>query len=172
MVQPKIKAVVDASFWININKVNLVKYLLDYFELYFVSKVEDELESHKMKDFYNPKDLDVFRSLRELNLIKIKDPKVIDSKAKKELSKDSGELYTVSLAKEINAVVLIDDYGPYIFCDKNKISPLSTINFIVYLCELKIINLSNAEQLLFNLKGCIKYSFIEYALHKLKKVDL
>jgi len=164
----KHKAVVDSSFWININKTGLVKYLFEYFELYFTEKVEDELSDYKDTRASVPKDLDVFIQLKKLDFIQIRNPKVINKKLECCLSKNSGELYTIALAEEINAIVLVDDYGPVIFCKNNGISSITTIAFIYRLYSLKIITKGEAKQKINLIKKSIKKELIIEFLEKLK----
>lgn len=164
----KLKAVVDSSFWININKTDLVKYLFEYFELYFTEKVEDELSDYKDTRASVPKDLDVFIQLKKLDFIQIRNPKVINKKLEDCLSKNSGELYTIALAEEINAIVFVDDYGPVIFCKNNGISSITTIAFIYRLYSLKIITKGEAKQKINLIKKSIKKELIIEFLEKLK----
>lgn len=164
----KLKAVVDSSFWININKTNLVKYLFEFFELYFTEKVEDELSDYRDTRNKIPKDLDAFVQLKKLDFIKLKNPKFISKKLQGALSNYSGELHTIALAEEINATVLVDDYGPVIFCKNNGISSITTIAFIYRLYSLKIITKEEAKQKINLIKKSIKKELIIEFLEKLK----
>lgn len=164
----KLKAVVDSSFWINLNKTDLVKYLFDYFELYFTEKVEDELSDYKDTRNCVPKDLDSFIQLKKLDFIQIKNPKFISKKLQDTLSNYSGELYTIALAEELKATVLVDDYGPVIFCKNNGVSSITTIAFIYRLYSLKIITKEEAKQKINLIKKSIKKELIKEFLEKLK----
>lgn len=164
----KLKAVVDSSFWININKTDLVKYLFEYFELYFTEKVEDELSDYKDTRNYVPKDLDTFIQLKKLDFIQIRNPKVINKKLEDCLSKNSGELYAIALAEEINAIVFVDDYGPIVYCKNNLIENLSSSTFIIMLFKKNIISKEVAKQKINLIKRSIKKEIIEEALKQLK----
>ena len=142
----KLKAVVDSSFWININKTGLVKYLFEYFELYFTEKVEDELSDYKDTRGSVPKDLDVFLQLKNLDFVSLKNPRVITKRQEECLSKNSGEIQTIALAEEINAIVLVDDYGPVIFCDQNNITHLTSVTFIAMLYKKNKISRSEERR--------------------------
>ena len=164
----KLKAVVDSSFWINLNKTDLVKYLFDYFELYFTEKVEDELSDYKDTRSYIPKDLDAFLQLKKLDFIQIRNPKAIKKKLQDCLSNYSGEIYTIALAEELNATVLVDDYGPVIFCKNNNIPSITTVSFIYRLYFLGIITKEDAKQKINLIKRGINKELMDGVLKQLK----
>lgn len=124
-------AIVDSSFWININRVGLVDYLLERFELIFTSKVEDELLVN-FKLFYTPRDIIVYNKLKDMDLIKIRNPKNVSDNLYNSLCKTSGEVQTIALAIELNGAVLVDNSAAIEYCIKNKIQVINTINFILY----------------------------------------
>lgn len=164
----KQKAVVDSSFWININKTDLVKYLFAYFDLYFTEKVEDELSDYKDTRNYIPKDLDVFLQLKKLDFIQVKNPKYVSKKLQEALSNYSGELYTVALAEEIKGVVLVDDSGPLKYCNRYFIPAITTPAFILKLFNDKKITKEIAKQKINLIKRNIKKEIIEEILKQLK----
>ena len=127
----KKSAIVDSSFWININRVGLVDSLLERFELIFTSKVEDELLVNS-KLFYTPRDIIVYNKLTEMDLIKIRNPKNVSDNLYNSLCKTSGEVQTIALAIELNGAVLVDNSAAIEYCIKNKIQVINTINFILY----------------------------------------
>lgn len=163
----KLKAVVDSSFWINLNKTGLVKYLFDYFDLYFTEKVEDELSDYKDTRAFVPKDLDAFIQLKKLDFIKIKNPKTINKRLSDSLSNYSGELYTIALAEELKATVLVDDFGPTIFCENNNIEHMTSVTFIALLFRKNKITKAEAKQNINLLKRSINNKMIIFALNKL-----
>lgn len=161
-------AVVDSSFWININKIDLVKYLFDYFDLYFAEKVEDELSDYKDTRNYVPKDLDAFLQLKKLDFIQIKNPKFISNKLQENLSNYSGELYTIALAEELKAVVLVDDSGPIKYCKRYGITAITTPAFILKLFKEKKITKKIAKQKINIIKRNLKKEIINEILKQLK----
>ncbi len=163
----KIKAVVDSSFWININKTGLVKYLFDYFELYFTEKVEDELSDYKDTRNYVPKDLDTFIQLKKLDFIQIQNPKFISKQLQNTVSNYSGELYTIALAEELKAIVLVDDFGPTIYCENNKIGHMTSVTFIAMLFRNNKIIKEEAKEKINLLKRNINKELIIFSLKKL-----
>jgi len=164
MVKNKVKAVVDSSFWININKVNLARYLLDYFELYSTEKVREELLDHPKKELYTPKDAELFKSLIDAGLINIVVPVLIPKDIKQLLSIDSGEVYVLSLAKERNMSVLLDDNGPLQYCEKHKIKLFTSVHFIYLLYRDNIISKQDAIDRIVLLKKSINERFILWGL--------
>jgi predicted nucleic acid-binding protein len=163
----KLKAVVDSSFWINLNKADLVKYLFDYFDLYFTEKVEDELSDYKDTRASVPKDLDSFIQLKKLDFVQVKNPKTVSKKLSETLSNYSGEIYTIALAEELNAIVLVDDYGPTIYCENNKIGHLTSVTFIAMLFRKNKITKEEAKQKINLLKRSINKEMIIFSLNKL-----
>lgn len=164
----KLKAVVDSSFWININKTGLVKYLFDYFELYFTEKVEDELSDYKDTRNYVPKDLDTFIQLENLNFIQIKNPKTIKKRLQDCLSNYSGELYTIALAEELDAIILTDDSGPLKYCNRYSLLSATTPTFILKLFRSRKITKEEAKQKINLIKRSIRKEIIEETLKQLK----
>ena len=172
MVKEKVKAVIDSSFWININKVNLARYLLDYFSLYSTDKVREELLDHKKKELYTSKDAELFQSLMDAELIISKNPQEISLKFKQNLSNDSGEIYTIALAKEISAVVLADDKSAINFCRNQKILVITSPYFLVWLCESGKISPEICYLKIIQLKEKVNKTHINSALADLEKVKI
>ena len=164
MSNTKVKAVIDSSFWININKVNLARYLLDYFALYSTKKVREELLDHPKKDLNIPKDAELFKSLIDAGLISIAVPILIPKDIRQLLSEDSGEVYVLSLAKERNMSVLLDDNGPLQYCEKNKIRLFTSIHFIYLLYRDNIISKQDAIDKIMQLKKSINERFALWGL--------
>lgn len=164
----KQKAIVDSSFWININKTGLVKYLFNYFDLYFTEKVEDELSDYKDTRGFVPTDLDAFIQLKKLNFLKVQNPKFTSKKLQNSLSNYSGELYTIALAEELKAIVLIDDSGPLKYCNRCNLISITTPGFIYKLYKLNIITKKDAKQKINLIKKSIKKEIIDDVLKKLR----
>lgn len=164
----KQKAVVDSSFWINLNKTGLVKYLFNYFDLYFTEKVEDELSDYKDTRGFVPNDLDAFTQLKKLDFIKIQNPKFTSRKLQDSLSNYSGELYTIALAEELKAIVLIDDSGSLKYCNRCNLISITTPGFIYKLYRSSIITKKEAKQKINLIKKSINKEFIDAILKKLK----
>jgi predicted nucleic acid-binding protein len=164
----KLKAVVDSSFWINLNKTDLVKYLFDYFDLYFTEKVEDGLYDYKDTRASVPKDLDSFIQLKKLDFVQVKNPKTVSKKLFDTLSNYSGEIYTIALAEELNAIVLTDDSGPLKYCNRYGIISITTPTFILKLFKDRIITKEIAKQKINLIKKSIRKEIIGEALKQLK----
>lgn len=168
----KSKVVVDASFWINVVFLELDGFLLDYFDLIFVSKVKSEICEFKKYDyFYLSKDIKIFEQLLSDDIIKIQNPKSIPKKYISELEKDSGELYTLSLAKEKKYGVLIDDGNPYDFCKNENIIRMNTIDFIIFLYIKNELTRNKAIDYIRKLNYKIKDRYIEKAIVYLKNLE-
>lgn len=167
MLNNKVNAVIDSSFWINLSKVNLTKFLLDYFTLYSTTRVKEEIFDFYKKKGYFSKDSYLFKLYLEADFIILKDPKEITLKIKQELSKDSGELYSVALLKEIGGVFLTDDKGPFNFCKNNNLFAITSVYFIVRLYKDNIISKEKATSLIMQLKGKISNTHIQSALKDL-----
>jgi predicted nucleic acid-binding protein len=167
MLKHKVNAVIDSSFWINLSKVDLNKFLLDYFNLYSTIKVREELFDFYEKNNYFSKDSYLFKLYLEADLITLKEPKEISLSISKELSKNSGELFSTALLKEINGVILVDDKGALNFCKKNNLFAITSVYFIVRLYKDKYITREKAEFSINQLKGKIQKSHIDSALNDL-----
>lgn len=161
--------VVDASFWINCIYLNLDSYLFEYFTLKFTNKVKLEILFSKKHDFFKKsKDVLLFEKYLSLNKDSIKDPSKIYFTDL--LSKKSGELYSISLAKEKNYGILIDDGVPYDVCSKNNVSCMNSIDFIIFLYIKKRINFKDAINLINSLKFRVKEKYILNAIKYIKKI--
>lgn len=165
----KKKAIIDSSFWININRVNLVKELLERFDLYFTLKVEKELLINKNL-FYIPKDITVYKNLKEINLINVKDAFKIPINLQKTLSKNSGEVCTIALAIELNAAILVDNGSAVDYCIKNKMFVVNTINFILYCYFIDELTYRQVIEKINQLKPYIKEKYILQNLNLLEKI--
>jgi predicted nucleic acid-binding protein len=167
MIKNKINAIIDSSFWINITRVDLNKSLIDYFNLYSTNKVKEELFDFYERKGYFSKDSYIFKLYLETDFIYLKDPKEISLKIKQNLSKDSGELYSVALLKEIDGVFLTDDKGAINFCKKNNILVITSVYFIVRLYKDQLISKEKAEFSIMQLKGKISKEYLSSALNDL-----
>ncbi len=165
----EVKAIVDSSFWININRVDLVKELLDKFKLIFTFKVEKELLINNNL-FYVPKDIIVYNNLKKINLISVRNPLKIPLNLQKELSRNSEEVNTIALALELNAVILIDNSAAVEYCIKNKMYVVNTINFIIYCYSTDVITYNQALEKINLLKPYIKQKYILDNLKLLEKI--
>jgi predicted nucleic acid-binding protein len=129
-------AIVDASFWIHLIKINLLQLFLEYYKTIVVpSKVEREItwsESFKFM-IYTPEDIKQYNKLKKEDIIIIKEPKVIKQQLKSQVSKDSGELYCIALAQETGYIVFIDNGKPYNYCNENNILVANIIEFMLFL---------------------------------------
>lgn len=161
--------VVDASFWINCIYLNLEEHLFEYFTLKFTSKVKLEILFLKNHDFFKKsKDILLFEEYLSLNKDSIKDPfKLYFTNL---LSKDSGELYSISLAKQENCGVLIDDGNPYDICGQNNIFHMNSVDFIIFLYIKKKISITKAIDLINFLKFRVKEKYILDAIKYIKKI--
>jgi predicted nucleic acid-binding protein len=132
-------AILDSSFYIHLVKINLIMIFLDFYKIMVCSKVKDEITYFLYKDLYVPKDIELFLKLEALKIITIENPKIIPSGLINEVSKNSGESYSIALAQEKNVIVFIDNGRPYNYCLKNKILCSNIIEFLLYLYKIKII---------------------------------
>ncbi len=162
-------AIVDSSFWININRVGLIDNLLERFELVFTSKVENELLINS-KLFYTPRDIITYNRLKEIGLINIKDPESISANLYNQLCKTSGEIPTIALAIELDAAVLVDNSAAIEYCNKNKIYIINTINFILYNYKIDKLNFEQALEKIEILKPFVRRKYINQDLDLLNQI--
>jgi predicted nucleic acid-binding protein len=129
-------AIVDASFWIHLVKVDLLDIFLEYYNyLYVPSKVELEItfaESLKFK-LFTPNDIKLYYKLKKEGIIVVKDPATIKKELESQVSKDSGELYCIALSQELGLITFIDNGRPYNYCKQNNILVGNIIEFLLFL---------------------------------------
>ena len=67
-------AVIDTSFWIHVVYLEIDKYLIKYFDIFFPNKVKSEILYFKHFDyFYKSTDIFIFEKLLQDNQLTIKD---------------------------------------------------------------------------------------------------
>ncbi|MDD3244550.1 MAG: hypothetical protein PHU47_00165 [Candidatus ainarchaeum sp.] len=135
LAKAKPKAVIDTSFWIHLVKLNLVEEFIELWNIVITRKVEEELQAFVRIKLYTPLDLEIYTDLKSKEIIKIKDPKAIPKEINSQITSDSGELYSIALAKEEKIIVFIDNGIPYDFCKINNILVANNIDFSLKLVE-------------------------------------
>jgi len=137
----KPKAIIDASFWIHLIKLELEEIFLQYYEIITTTRIEEEiLYCNNFKYFiYKPKDIKLYENFKKENKIQIKNPKTISKELESQISKNSGELQAIALAKENNYIVFIDNGRPNEYCIKNNILSATIIDFLIFLNNNKIL---------------------------------
>jgi len=158
-VKPKI--VMDASFWINITYLDLEKYLVKYFNICLVTKVEEEILNNSEHKIYDSKDMEKYLELKNTEVISIINPLNIPKKLLDNLQSNSGELYTIAVGIEEKIIICIDDGNPYNFCFKEGLNPINSIDFIYFLYLKKEISSKQSINYINKLHGRIKSSYIE-----------
>jgi predicted nucleic acid-binding protein len=131
----KQKAILDTSFWIHLNKMELQNIFIKYYDIVIPKKVEDEIiycNSFKFM-IYKPKDFYTYEEFKKNNQISIINPKKISSELSTQISKNSGELFAIALAKEKNWIVFIDNGRPNKYCLNNNIKTATIVDFIIFL---------------------------------------
>src|SRR5438105_2413623 len=101
----RIQAVLDASFWINAVRMNLVHYLTDYFDLCAPPRVVDELMALQYLP-HPPRSTTLFQELLQRRLIETKSSTQTFGRF------DVGENEAIALAREHGWVLLIDNSAP------------------------------------------------------------
>src|SRR5574343_998374 len=96
----KPKAIIDTSFWIHLVKLNLVEQFIQLWNIVVTRKVEEELQDFVRIKLYTPLDLEIYNDLKSKGTIQIKDPKSIPKDIDNQITSNSGELYSIALAKE------------------------------------------------------------------------
>lgn len=138
VISKKPLAVLDSSFYIHLVKTNLINIFLEHYDLVITKKVYEEITYFKDKSIYLPFDIRFLLKLIEDNKVIIKQPKtLINKNLQSQVSCDSGEYFSILLAKELNAIVFIDNGRPYSFCVKNKILCSNIVEFMFYLYKHK-----------------------------------
>jgi predicted nucleic acid-binding protein len=136
---PKI-AIVDASFWIHLVKIDLLNIFLEYYTyLYVPLKVESEItfaDSLKFK-LFTPSDIKLYYKLKKEKVIIIKDPTIIKKELKSQVSNNSGELYCIALSQELGVITFIDNGRPYKYCKEHNILVGNIIEFMLFLYSNK-----------------------------------
>jgi predicted nucleic acid-binding protein len=120
-------AVLDASFWINAHRADLVKFLPDYFNLRAPTAVIEEIE-------YVPSAVgqlspagESFRHWRQVGRLEIQDPtRAVDWF-------DRGENAAIALAQEQGYALLLDDQAPYHLAKARGLKTIGTTDFVVLL---------------------------------------
>ncbi len=160
-IKLKPKIVVDTSFWINIVSLGLDRYLIKYFDVYFVSKVEKEILDDNEFKMYDSIDMEQYSKSKDMKSIIIKDPRNISKKLIDNLQHNSGELYSTALAIEEEMILATDDKGAIEFCSRINIPILTTIDYILFLYDLNEQTLNDVNKYLYLLKGKIKSKYID-----------
>jgi len=129
-------AIVDASFWIHLIKVDLLSLFLEYYKIIIIpSKVEKEITWSESFKFiiHTPEDIKQYNKLKKDGIIIVQDPKHIKKQLESQVSKDSGELYCIALSEETKYILFIDNGRPYNYCKENNIMVANIIEFILFL---------------------------------------
>lgn len=100
-------------------------------------KVEEELQDFVRIKLYTPLDLEIYNDLKSKGTIQIKDPKSIPKDIYNQITSNSGELYSIALAKEDKIIVFIDNGIPYEFCKQNQILAANIVDYLVRQYEQK-----------------------------------
>jgi hypothetical protein len=163
----KPKAIIDTSFWIHLVKTNLEDHFMRRFVIIAPQRVEEEILYCNTFKFmvYKPQDIRVYEKLKSENKIIILNPKKIKKELASQISKNSGELYAIALAKENRWIVFIDNGRPHKFCIENDIQTGTIIDFIIY---LKMENQLTTKEIKQKIE-LIKDSLSEKYLEQIKK---
>lgn len=133
----KPKAIIDTSFWIHLVKLNLVEQFIQLWNIVVTRKVEEELQDFVRIKLYTPLDLEIYNDLKSKGTIQIKDPKSIPKDIDNQITSNSGELYSIALAKEDKIIVFIDNGIPYEFCKQNQILAANIVDYLMRQYEQK-----------------------------------
>ena len=169
-LKSKPKIVIDTSFWINVVYLGIDNYLLNYFNLYVVSKVEKEILDESDYKIYDSEDMEIYSKLKDRGLITIKNPQKLSKRVLDDLEVDSGELYSIELAIEENMIVATDDKGAVTFSNKNNLIMITSIDFILKLYIDKIISIDTVLYYFNLLEKKIKPKYIEEGRRRLNEM--
>jgi predicted nucleic acid-binding protein len=136
----KADAILDSSFYIHLVKTNLLSYFLKFYNIVVCSKVKEEILYFKNSNIYLPLDIEIFSELENLKIISIINPLKIDNNINSQISHNSGELYSIALAKEKGIIVFIDNGRPFEYCKKNNILCANIVEFLLFLNKNKILS--------------------------------
>ncbi|MFA5745483.1 MAG: hypothetical protein WCX82_03260 [archaeon] len=163
----KPKAILDTSFWIHLVKLDLENHFLNLFDPIVPQKVEDEILYCNTFKFmiYKPQDIRIYEKLKNENKIEIINPREISKQLLSHISKNSGELFAIALAKEKSWIVFIDNGRPHNYCIENNIQTGTIGDFLIYLKEEKILTIKEIK----NKINLIKDSLSERYLEQIKK---
>jgi hypothetical protein len=133
----KPKAVIDTSFWIHLVKLNLVDSFIQLWDIVVTRKVEEELLAFTKIKLYTPLDLEIYNELKSKGTIQVKNPKSIPKDIDAQITSNSGELFSIALAREEKIIVFIDNGIPYEFCKRNNILVANIIDYLMHQYEQK-----------------------------------
>lgn len=133
----KPKAVVDTSFWIHLVKLDLVESFIQLWDIVITRKVEEELQAFTRIKLYTPLDLEIYNELKLKGTIQVKNPKNVPENINNQITTNSGELFSIELAKEGKIIVFIDNGIPYEFCKKNQILAANIVDYLMRQYEQK-----------------------------------
>jgi hypothetical protein len=133
----KPKAIIDTSFWIHLVKLNLVDSFIQLWDIVVTRKVEEELLAFTKIKLYTPLDLEIYNELKSKGTIQVKNPKSIPKDIDAQITSNSGELFSIALAREEKIIVFIDNGIPYEFCKRNNILVANIIDYLMHQYEQK-----------------------------------
>ncbi|MFA5745996.1 MAG: hypothetical protein WCX82_01205 [archaeon] len=136
-VKVKPKAIIDTSFWIHLVKLDLVEQFIQLWDLIATKKVEEELQAFTRIKLYTPLDLETYNDLKSQGAIQVKDPKSVPGNINSQIANNSGELFSIALAKEYKIIVFIDNGIPYDFCKRNQILAANIVDYLMRQYEQK-----------------------------------
>ncbi len=137
MARAKPKAIIDTSFWIHLVKLNLVDSFIQLWDIVVTRKVEEELLAFTRIKLYTPLDLEIYNELKSKGTIQVKNPKSIPKDIDTQITNNSGELFSIALAREDQIIVFIDNGIPYEFCKRNNILAANIVDYLMRQYEQK-----------------------------------
>jgi predicted nucleic acid-binding protein len=170
----KAKAILDTSFWIHLNKTKIWNVFLEYYDVVVPKQVEKEITyCNTFKSLiYKPQDIEIYEKLRKNKKIIIINPKKISKKLSCQISKNSGELFAIALAKEKDWIVFIDNGRPNKYCIENNIKTATIIDFLIFLKNEKRITKKEIKEKINKIKTSIPKKMLEEIKKYLKKDNL
>ena len=165
-------AIIDTSFYIHLVKMGLIDIFINLYNVIVCNKGKSEITYFKYNNMYVPLDIEIFDKLVKDKRITIKNPKKISKKLKSEISKDSGELYSIALAQELDCIVFIDNGRPFEYCKKYDVKCANSIELMVYLNSKKLLTKEEITNKLRIIQNSIPIKYLEDCLNILNVVIL
>jgi len=143
-------ASIDTSFFAHSYIAEVVYYLCDYFDVLYCTEVKREATARnpEFPEVVYP-NVRLFELLCETELFRHADPGTREAKFQ------PGESQAMALARERNAVLLIDDHRPLCYAQAQGIATLSTPDFVLKLCRDGKLPAAICQRLLAKLQGRI-----------------
>ena len=157
MARMRIPAVLDTSFWINAYRAELYQYLPRYFELFYCSGVQAEIERpdprHPLVIY---PDTQAFRLMCQGGVLNRRDPASCNRLF------GLGESQALALSEQEGWVILVDDFAPFSYASSTlNLKAISTPAFLLHLFSQGEFSYKGATERLARLEKSVAAGLLE-----------